>query len=134
MLSLDTNCLLRWLLGDVPAQADQVAELLARPSRYDVADVALVEVVFVLEKQLLLSRPAVAASVDQLVSQPNLVFDKVLWSGIMETYLKRPKLSAVDIYLAARARAHADGTLLTFDQKLASQEAGVRLLLTDHPA
>jgi len=128
MLSLDTNCLLRWILDDVPGQSDRVTELLAGDNRYDVADVALVEVIFVLEKLMRLSRPTVAAAVEQLAAQRTLVFDKPLWSAVMESYVNHPKLSAVDIYLAARVRAGAAEALLTFDQKLSRQEAGVRLL------
>jgi len=128
MLSLDSNCLLRWLLHDVPEQGDRVAALLALDTRYDVADVALVEVVFVLEKRMKLSRATVAAAIEQLAAQRSLVFDRAMWSDVMESYVSHPKLSAVDIYLAVRARAGAAEALLTFDQKLSRQEAGVRLV------
>ena len=127
MLSLDANCLLRWLLDDVPDQARAVSAALAREGRCGVADVALVEVVFVLEKRLRLSRQTVAASIDLLAAQPGLVFDKQLWSDVMASYVDHPKLFVVDIYLAARARGESGGTLLTFDRKLAAQEPGVRL-------
>jgi len=126
--SLDTNCLLRWLLNDIPDQADMVSRVLAQQGRCDVADVALVEVAFVLEKRLGLSRATVSASLDLLVADPRFVFDKRLWSGVLADYLDHPKLSLVDIYLAGRARADVGGDLLTFDRLLASQSSGVRLV------
>jgi predicted nucleic-acid-binding protein len=48
--SLDTNCLLRWLLGDLPEQAEAVTRLLASQETFAVADAVIIEVVFVLEK------------------------------------------------------------------------------------
>ncbi|MFT4052343.1 MAG: hypothetical protein QM677_08855 [Microbacterium sp.] len=45
--SLDANCLLRWLLDDVPEQTARVDALRAADPRVTVPDVALIEVVFV---------------------------------------------------------------------------------------
>ena len=48
--SLDTNCLLRWLLDDVPEQTKLVSALINSGEGAAVADAALIETVFVLEK------------------------------------------------------------------------------------
>lgn len=42
MPSLDTDCLLRWLLDDIPAQTARVDALLAVHPRLTVPDVALI--------------------------------------------------------------------------------------------
>ena len=50
MPSLDTNCLLRWLLGDIPEQTALVTALVNSGEDIAVADAALIETIFVLEK------------------------------------------------------------------------------------
>ena len=50
MPSLDTNCLLRWLLGDIPEQKALVTALIDSGDSFSVADTALIETVFVPEK------------------------------------------------------------------------------------
>jgi len=56
MPSLDTNCLLRWLLGDIPEQTASVTAFINSGKSVVVADVALIETVFVLEKIKKISR------------------------------------------------------------------------------
>jgi predicted nucleic acid-binding protein len=58
--SVDTNVLLRSLLGDVPKQAERVDQLIASGTTLVVEDAALIEVVFVLKRVMLLSRASVA--------------------------------------------------------------------------
>ncbi len=50
MASLDTNCLLRWILNDIPEQTELVADLFNSGESVTVADAAIIETVFVLEK------------------------------------------------------------------------------------
>ena len=50
MPSLDTNCLLRWLLDDVPEQTAIISAIIDSEKNLAVADVALIETVYVLEK------------------------------------------------------------------------------------
>jgi len=50
MPSLDTNCLLRWLLGDVPEHTAIITAIINSEKNLAVADAALIEMVFVLEK------------------------------------------------------------------------------------
>jgi len=50
MPSLDTNCLLRWLLDDVPEHTAIITAVINSEKNLAVADAALIEMVFVLEK------------------------------------------------------------------------------------
>jgi len=50
MPSLDTNCILRWLLDDVPAHTKLITEIIDSNDNLTVADAALIETIFVLEK------------------------------------------------------------------------------------
>ena len=124
MASLDTNCLVRWLLDDVPDQRRRVEALLADAAPLTVDDAALIETVFVLESSARLDRPTIEGLLLAAMSQP-LVLDRELWTAVLGVWRDHPKLSVVDIYLAHKAHAHGDSPLYTFDVKLAHQVAGV---------
>ena len=128
MPSLDTNCLLRWLLDDVPEQTARVDELLAAHPRVAVSDVALIEVVFVLERVMRLPRTSIASAVAGLAAENTFAFDRAFWLDVVEVYLAHPKLSVADVYLTRDARRTGTGPLHTLDQKLARQLDGVELV------
>jgi predicted nucleic-acid-binding protein len=123
--SLDTSCLLRWLVGDVPAQRDQMDALLASGAKFEVADAALIEAVFALERFYKLTRSTVAAAIRQIVALGPVRMDRQIWAAILAVYEDRPKLSITDIYLAHKA---GEGPLYTFDRKLAAQTATATLV------
>jgi predicted nucleic-acid-binding protein len=64
--SLDTNVLARWLLGDDAAQCAVAARILAEPCW--ISHTMLVELGWVLNKSLGLSRDVVAAMIGQVLS------------------------------------------------------------------
>lgn len=121
MPSVDTNVLLRWLLGDAPEQTARVDALFASGGRFTVEDAAVIETVFVLERVTELSRELVVASIRTLMSTACLDLDRERWDAVLSLYAAHPKLSVADVYLAVRA-AESDATpLLTFDRKLSTQ-------------
>ncbi|MDR0593535.1 MAG: PIN domain-containing protein [Bifidobacteriaceae bacterium] len=124
MATLDTNCLLRWLTGDVPEQAADVEALIARGREWAVPDVALLEVVFVLEKVNRLPRQFVAEAIQTVLAQDAFAVDRELWGELSDVYLALPKLSAADIYLVLDARRRGREPVYTFDRKLAAQLPG----------
>lgn len=128
MPSLDTNALLRWLLGDLPEQAAAVDRLLASGERFAVDDAALIETVFVLERVMGISRPTVAQSIRALISSASLDFHRPLWAALASDCVRHPKVSIADLYLAVRAKADGDDPLYTFDKKLAQQIPGAALI------
>ena len=120
MASLDTNCLLRWFLDDVPDQRARVEKLLASGEPLVVDDAAIIETVFALEKGLRLSRPTVAAFVATALASP-INLNRALWREVLDTWVGRPKLSVVDVYLATKADLTDAAPLYTFDQKMVAQ-------------
>ena len=56
MASLDTNCILRWLLDDVPEHTALITALINSDKIFSVADAVLIETTFVLEKLKKISR------------------------------------------------------------------------------
>ncbi|MDR0284170.1 MAG: PIN domain-containing protein [Propionibacteriaceae bacterium] len=128
MASLDTSCLLRWLLGDVPEQTHAVQECLDQQGRVSLSDSALLEAVYVLEKLYKLTRQQIVLALGSVLGEAAFDFDASLWLDILSAYLSHPKLSIVDIYLVYRAEADGAGPVLTFDRKLATQLAGAELL------
>jgi predicted nucleic-acid-binding protein len=59
MPSLDTNCLLRWLLDDVPEYTAIITAVVNSEKNLAVADAALIETIFVLEKIKKISRETI---------------------------------------------------------------------------
>jgi len=62
------------------------------------------------------------------IGRDNISFNKELFIEILPIYTGHPKLSFVDCYLEALARRTDTTPLLTFDQKLANQLSGTKLL------
>jgi len=128
MPSLDTNCLLRWLLGDIPVQTTLVTALLNSGETVAVADATLIETVFVLEKIKKISREAVEKAIMAIVRKDTILCNRELFMEVLHVYTAHPKLSFVDCYLEVLARRTETTPLLTFDQKLATQLPGAKLL------
>ena len=128
MASLDTNCLLRWLLGDIPEQTALVADLISSGKDIAVADAALIETVFVLEKLKKISRETIEKAVTAIIEIDSILCNRELFIEILPLYSGHPKLSFVDCYLEVLARKTGTAPLLTFDQKLANQLSGAQLL------
>jgi predicted nucleic-acid-binding protein len=126
--SLDTNCLLRWLLGDLPEQTEIMTGLLDSSQSFTVADAAIIETIFVLEKVKKISRPAITQAVSAIIAQGNIKCSRAIFNETMLLYAAHPKLSAVDCYLSIVARQTGAAPLLTFDEKLANQVPGTKLL------
>ena len=116
--SLDTNALLRLLLADVPAQTRAVEALLQRDAVYAVADVALIEMIFVLEKIYQMERPLIQENVFGIVRNQSFVCNRALFEQVMPQYVAEPGVSIIDCVLVAYARHTKATPLYTFDKKL----------------
>ncbi|MDR2348031.1 MAG: PIN domain-containing protein [Bifidobacteriaceae bacterium] len=124
MPSLDANCLLRWLLGDIPDQAKRVEALLGSGHRFEVGDEVVLETVFVLERQALLGRETVKAAIETVMAEAAVDMDRDLWRQSLDVYAARPKLSMADICFALKAVRRRRTPLYTFDKKMISQLPG----------
>lgn len=113
--SLDTNILLRLILEDVPEQSLAVEKLLENGKVFEVADAALFEMVFVLEKLYRINREQVAKSVLAIVRNTKFNCNRKLFELIMPLYVQEAKLSIIDCALTHYAKLNNATPLFTFD-------------------
>lgn len=130
--SLDTNTLLRLVLGDIPDQTTRVEDLLNKAPVLSVADIAIIEMVFVLEKVYSLPRPDVVASVYSIIRHPKINCNRKLFELALPQYLEYPKLSIVDCALVHYATLNGATPLYTFDKALAGASPDIVHLLSLH--
>jgi predicted nucleic-acid-binding protein len=119
MISLDTNVVLRFLLDDVPEQTERATKAIENSKVY-VTDVVVVEVIYVLEKVILLSREDILKLVTDFLGFPNVVHNPYFLLETIQLYKHYPSLSIVDCYASSEAKAY-NNQLVTFDKRLASQ-------------
>ncbi|MBI4050766.1 MAG: PIN domain-containing protein [Candidatus Doudnabacteria bacterium] len=117
---LDTNVLVRFLVGDVPKQKTQAEQWFAegQKGKRDIVVnlLAVAEAVFVLESFYKLSRAKIAAAMKIFLSQRWLqIFEREILLEALTFY--EQKRHFVDSYLIAWSR-HNHAGILTFDKKL----------------
>lgn len=105
---LDTNILLRYLIGDSPAQAARATALMERlergAERAELMETVLAEAVWTLESFYKVPRPEIAEKVAAILAFPGI---RAQGKGVLVTALARFGTSSadfVDCLLAARAR------------------------------
>jgi len=130
MPSLDTNCLLRWLLEDDAEQTLIINNIINSEENLAIADVALIEMIFVLEKIKKISRETIEEAVLTIFEKDNIQCNRDLFIEILYIFTSHPKLSIVDCYLEVFARNTGAVPLLTFDKKMGNQLSGTKLLLS----
>jgi predicted nucleic acid-binding protein len=127
MTSLDTNIVLRFLLGDIPDQTDRATKLIENRKVY-VTDVVLIEVVYVLEKVYELPRKDICDLVLDFLNFSNVAHNPRFLLDIIALYKNHPSLSMVDCYACEEARSYGN-ELVTYDKRLVNQGgAHVRIL------
>jgi len=127
MASLDTSCLVRWFLGDIPQQCAQVEALVTSGRSLYVDDAAIIETIFVLEKGSHLSRPTIQAFFIAAMARP-IQLNRTLWAAVLDVWTTHPKLSVIDVYLAQKACNLHEEPLYIFDTKMVNQLATCSLL------
>lgn len=127
--SLDTNVLVRLVIGDVPAQRQAARELIMNAEQsIHVADLALSEAIFVFQRYYEMTRPQVADAVRGLMDIETIQCSRSIFGAALAEYVAHPALSFEDCYLAAAAQHHKATPLYTFDKTLANQVEGVALV------
>jgi len=119
MISLDTNVVLRFLLDDVPEQTQKATNVIEKNKVY-VTDVVAIEVIYVLEKVILLSRQDISKLVTGFLGFANVVHNPYFLLDAIQLYVQHPSLSIVDCYAACEAKAY-NNQLVSFDKRLVSQ-------------
>lgn len=127
--SLDTNALLRYIVGDIPEQADAVERLLRQAGgQLAVADIAIIEVVFVLNLYYGMSRGEVAEALRMIMNLREINCNRNLFNAALTDFVEHPALSFEDCCLAQYAKLSGAVPLYTFDRKLANQSGYARLI------
>lgn len=119
MISLDTNVVLRFLLGDVPDQTQRATELIEKNTVY-VTDVVVVEIIYVLEKVYELSRSDIHELMGDFLGFSNVVHNPSFLADTIKSYKEHPSLSIVDCYASEEAKYYAN-ELITLDKRLLSR-------------
>lgn len=122
MQGLDTNVLVRFLVGDDPDQASRAASLFARASaegeRFFVAQIVVCELVWVLGHAYDKDRTEIAAGLDALLRTKQLLFEDV---DQIRSALERFAAGDGDLadwLICERSRAAGAERVHTFDGRL----------------
>ena len=115
---LDANAFLRYLLNDIPAQAEAARDVINSGAAILTNEV-LAEIVYVLDKVYGLTRQKIADALEGVVKEVQCE-DRELVLGALSTYRVNRKLDIVDSILAARHRLRQI-EVLTFDKDLLKQ-------------
>lgn len=118
---IDTNVLLRFLLNDIPEQADKVADFFHQAKtgklRLFTAQIVIFEIAFILEKYYHFSKEKIIIGIEGLLASSYLeVQDRTVFQEALEVY-KNKKIDFVDCFLVCKAR-ETNSTLFTFDKNL----------------
>jgi len=128
--AVDTNVLLRLILRDVPEQCLKVQDLLLRQKAcYDVADLAVEEVVYVLQKGFGWTRAGIVEALRSVLDLSWFDYNRALFTRVFPLYLEHPGLSFNDCCLAVYAELNQTEPLWTLDQDLAKQVPAAKLLV-----
>ena len=115
---LDTNVLVRFFTGEPPEQARRAAAYLARAEELLVPDLAVAEVVYVLESFYEVERPRVVELVQAVLAFPAVVvIDAALLLRALEVY-EVERLDFADADLVASAEASGVGAIASFDRSI----------------
>lgn len=127
--SLDTSVVLRWLLDDIHDAYLAAQKIIESDQKLHIADVAINELVLVLERVVKLDRETIGQLLQAITERRNIICNRGLIAMVMPSYLHDPKLSFTDCCLAVYAELNNASPLLTFDRKLAGQLETAELLL-----
>lgn len=122
--SLDTNILLRLLLGDVADQTSAVDKLLESGGKFEIADAALIELVFVLEKIYKFERSLIGENILGIVRNQQFICNRELFERAVPLYLENNRLSIMDSALLIYARLNRATPLFSFDKDSIKLSAG----------
>ncbi len=126
--SLDTNLLLRLVLGDVPEQYVVVRDLITAPgAHYRISSAAIAEMVHALLHHYHFTREQVGTVVHTVLLEPAFDIDRSHIEKTLEAFLKHKALSYMDCFLAEEARVRSDTPLLTFDKDLSRLHTSAQL-------
>lgn len=115
---VDTNVLVRHLVGEPPAQAAAATDYLRTESELLVVDLVIAETVYVLESFYEAPRAQVAGAIRSLVAMPSVVVvDAAVIRRATEVY-ETDRLDFAEAYLVACAESTGVDTVASFDRSI----------------
>lgn len=124
--SLDTNIVLRYILGDVESQTKIVDKLIGSGINLRVSDLVIAEIVYILEAKGF-RRSEVVETLEPLLAQNNLYITRSVVSPALEMYEKHSSVSFVDAMLVFDTSQSYATPLYTFDKKLANKSTNCKI-------
>ncbi len=119
-ISIDTNVLLRFMLGDVENQERLADKLIVNPHHVvGIADATFIELEYALRKHYSFSTSAIADVIEDIMSIRNVNCNRPLLAEVLSVYRHQKGVSFVDICLDTYAHLTEHSPLYTFDKKLA---------------
>lgn len=121
---LDTNSLLRFLLNDIPKQADKVEDLVlkARNGEFEISipQIVIFEISFTLGKYYLSPKSEIINKLVTILGANEFIIqDREVFNTAVEIF-KSKNLDFVDCFLIAYTKLHG-AKLFTFDRKLSKE-------------
>lgn len=127
--SIDTNIVLRLVIGDVPSQRRKAIDLLLDGHRYFVSEHVISEAVFTMERgRYKIGREKIIDSLLPILESKCVVYDKELFDEVFPYYVSHPKLSFIDCLLGFEVAKEQREPLWTFDQDFAKQSPTAKLV------
>lgn len=117
--SLDTNVLLRWLVGDDYTMQQKVDSLIEKNVMYHVADAAIIEASYVMERVMQFPRDLICDHIKIVLAAPNINCNRTLFNKALPLYEKYSSESFTDCCLSVYAQIAEATPLFTFDKNLA---------------
>jgi predicted nucleic-acid-binding protein len=118
MTGLDTNVLVRYLVGDDPVQASRARREIERGERFLVDGVVLCELVWVLESGYGFSRADIAGVLERILATAQFEIEgKDLALTALHDF-RRSGADFSDCLIGRRNRAAGASETLTFDRRL----------------
>ena len=127
MKAIDTNILVRFLMDDDPAQAQQVRQLFSRAEQqratYFVPLLVVLESIWVLESAYQVGRNALIEAFGDLLSLPVLEFEQREAVQAMLQTARNAPMDLPDLLIAKSALRNGCECVVTFDKKAARSNA-----------
>jgi len=115
---VDTNVLVRHLVGDPPKMAARATAYLQRESELLVADLIVVETIYVLESFYEVARPEISEAMRALIVMESVsVVDAPLLLRAVEIY-EHDRLDFAEAYLIASAESTGVMQIASFDRSI----------------
>lgn len=131
MIGVDTNILVRFFVGDDPAQADKAQELLAQRNETDPAFVSVLvvaELVWVLQKFYEVPQAYINEMLGVLTGGAGVVVERQDLVAAAVGRAAEDQADLADLLISAIARDEGCSRTFTFDKRAARRVPGMELL------